>query len=153
MSTSSLLCKYLLIGDSLMVGFRVLPNTEVKAVVGNTPIGTLRTLESDLKHCPGKPVLMSLGSNVLFNNFEVETERVRKIVERVTKDRELVIFPVPAKGKYKARADKWNKFLASLEGVRFIPLWKKIRRMMFKDNIHLKRSAYRVWKRQLEGIK
>jgi hypothetical protein len=134
-----------------MVGFRVLPNTEVKAIVGNTPIGALRTLENDLKHCPGKPVLMSLGSNVLFNNFEVETERVRKIVERVTKDRELIIFPVPAKGKFKEKADKWNKWFKTLRNVRIIPLKQEVRDRLFKDNIHLKRSAYRIWKKQLEN--
>lgn len=148
------ICKWLLIGDSLMVGFRILPNQENHAVVGRAPIGVLKTLDSDLAKCGKSPVVLAIGSNVMYNNHDVEFEHISQIVEKVKKsNRSLIIMPVPAQGKHRKAADKFNQFFKSIPGVTIIPLLEAVKKNLFKDNIHLRRSAYRIWLKQLNEVR
>jgi len=139
----SLVCKWLLIGDSLLVGFRILPHQENRAIVGNTAHGVIQTLDEDLKACPKGKVILSLGSNMMFNNFRKEEAMLLQIVERIEADgRELIIAPVPAKGKFLKRAEPFNRLFRTMK-YRKLPQIPK--HAMWKDDIHIRRKGYRIW--------
>lgn len=148
-----MLCKWLLIGDSLLAGFKTLPDSVNRAKVGNTPSGVLKALESDLQACRGKPVILSIGTNVLFNNRQIEFNRIVKIIDIIVKDgRKVIIMPIVAKGEYLNKASIYNNFYSNINNIKHLRLHPDIHKYVLKDNIHLSNKGYKIWLNQLNSL-
>ena len=139
-------CAYLMLGDSIAVGFaKHVPYACNLAVVGNTPIGTANTLVGDLKAAKGKPVVLSLGSNVLFNNTSTELNRIAEIVRIIqVSGRKVFILPIPAGGKYQDRANNFNAVFRTWEGVTVLKDLPR-QKCLTRDKIHVKSVCYRQY--------
>ena len=145
------LCAYLMLGDSIAVGFsRHVPYAANLAIVGNTPAGTLETLEGDLQACKGKPVVLSLGSNVLFTHQPAQERMIKEVVGAIRRDgRAVYVLPVPARGKYTTKAHSYNRFLRGLQGVKVL---KDLPAgCLTRDSVHVKSRCYRsYWRKELK---
>lgn len=156
----SILCKWLIIGDSLAVGlggFMADANYDhalVSAGIDKT-YSIVESNQDQLKDC--KNLVISLGSNVLFNDSDKEVKKYRKLIAFMKSKQNfdnIYLMPVPAKGKYRQRADIFNekvyKMSEEMENGKFLPILPGLQRRMSGDNIHLKKGAMLIWKKQLE---
>ena len=145
--------KWLLLGDSLLVGFKSLPNAENRAVVGNTALGVLKTLQADLEACKDQPVILSLGSNMLFNNEHVTFNRINNVIVTIKNTgRKVIVVPIVAKGKYLERAISFNNYYRNHPDITFLDLDSRIHGLVAADNVHLTRKGYKIWLNQVEQL-
>jgi lysophospholipase L1-like esterase len=154
---SMTLCKWLLIGDSLVVGFRSLPDQINRAEIGRNLAGVEKTIDKDLKFCPKGTVLISVGSNDMWrfkksihaSHNKKYVQRFNALIEKIKKTRKVLILPVPAGGRHKEAADKINYHWSFYS--EFIPLHPNLRQHLTFDNVHLKRDGHKIWLEQINA--
>lgn len=149
------LCKFLLLGDSLMFALSGHMSHDINmGVVGDSISGTIQRVEKQ-----GAPecdfTIVGLGSNVLFNGVESEIQKYDILLQKLGK-RKIFVMPVPAKGKFLNNANKFNKQLKQLskkyDNVVYVPLLPEIRSNLQRDGVHLTRKANRTWKNQILSL-
>lgn len=148
-------CKLLLLGDSLMVALGNHYTHDVNmGKVGDSIAGTIQRVQTQgAPKC--RDTVIGLGSNVLFNNLDREIRHYDFLIFELGQ-REIYLMPVPAKGRFKAKADDFNKRLqilaAKYENVTYVPLLPSVRNNLKGDNVHLSYKANKIWKKQLDKL-
>ena len=153
---SVMLCKWLLLGDSLAVGIGArLPDAHVAAKVGLNHQQALTTLSKDYSQCPNNFVFVSLGSNSLYKDENIILRGIIKYLNKLNHHprSKVIVLGIPALGKYErkaARVNYWLKKIANRDGYTYfdpnvIPLEYRA-----KDNIHLNSKGYKFVAQVLE---
>ena len=153
---SAAVCKWLLIGDSLAVGFRSLPDQINRAEVGRNLSGIEKTIDEDLKLCPKGTVILSVGSNDMwrfhkYGNMQPYEQGFDLLIKKITKTRKLIILPVPAQGKKWFGAAEHVNFIMSQHYPHYLYPHPQLWRHLTRDMIHLKPGGYKIWQEQINA--
>jgi len=155
-----MLCKLLLIGDSLIAGFgQRFPDSLNLGLPGNTTQGLARALAVPAQaDCPGAPILIHIGINEITDDIARISARTAAIARTcVAQGHQVYILAIPSAGKWLDRVTALNTANSSLANsdpanlrIHFIPLPLTplplgLRTYLHTDAIHLEPSGYEVW--------
>lgn len=150
-----MLCKILLIGDSLIFGLGKHSNDEYNAgIVGNNSKQVYeRLVPESKKHCPAPTyIVIHTGVNNLYWPPEKQLSYLNKIKASACKLSSKVVFLESPVQWNLTRVKALNLNLKSLESscAKIMPYPKILTSYLGKDNIHLSFKGYRLWYSNLQ---
>jgi len=145
-----MICKLLLIGDSLIFGFGGRFDSSYNSgKVSDTTQGIINRMEIEASRCEGD-VILHIGVNDIGyknkNSIQATHENTRKSVEFFhKKGRKVYLLAIPSSCKWQENVSILNGLNSEIENSTFIDLPEGIHSHLTKDCVHLKKNGYDLW--------